>query len=55
VCLYCIEKISDELRKLLSKLVYWHDQDNGHIDESWWDEARSLLGDATVANTTGTP
>lgn len=30
-----------ELEELLSTLVYWHDQ--GHIDESWWDEARNLV------------
>lgn len=29
-----------ELRNLLSTLLYWHGRDNGHIDESWWEEAR---------------
>lgn len=29
--------------ELLSTLVYWHSQ--GHIDESWWDEARRALGE----------
>ncbi len=27
----------------LSALVYWHEQGNGHIDESWWDEAKELV------------
>ena len=31
----------------LSTLVYWHDQ--GHIDESWWDEARSLAAAVQAA------
>lgn len=31
-----------ETRQLIGVLVYWHDQDNGHIDESWWVEARKL-------------
>lgn len=31
----------DRLREVLATLVYWHDQ--GHIDESWWEEAAALL------------
>lgn len=27
-------------KELLATLVYWHDR--GHIDESWWEEARRL-------------
>lgn len=29
-------------RELLDTLLHWHER--GHIDESWWDEARTLLG-----------
>lgn len=31
-------------KEILATLVYWHDE--GHIDESWWDEARRLVGSA---------
>ena len=31
------------LRECVAVLVYWHDRDNGHIDESWWGEARALV------------
>lgn len=30
-------------KELLSILSYWHDV-AGHVDESWWDEARRLGG-----------
>lgn len=34
-------KERDDLRSLLSTLLYWHDK--GGIDESWWDGVRELL------------
>jgi hypothetical protein len=33
-----------ELFDVLATLTYWHDQ--GHIDESWWVEARAVLAAA---------
>ena len=32
-----------DLRELLSTIVYWHDQPDGHVDESWWEAARETL------------
>jgi hypothetical protein len=36
-----------ELFDVLATLTYWHDQ--GHIDESWWTEARTVLAAARVS------
>ena len=32
----------ERLREVMSTLVYWHDE-GGHVDASWWDEARKLV------------
>jgi hypothetical protein len=42
--LACKDRRITELEAALSTLVYWHNHDNGHIDESWWDEAARVLG-----------
>jgi len=40
-----LRAIEKQQRELLSTLVYWHDHGNGHIDKSWWNEARKLGGE----------
>ncbi len=39
----CSECLRAALHECLAVLLYWHDQDNGHIDESWWVDARRLV------------
>lgn len=34
-----------ELYEALSAILYWHDEDR-HIDESWWEDARAALAKA---------
>jgi hypothetical protein len=34
---------AEKLEACLSTIVYWHDE-CGHVDSSWWGEARSLVG-----------
>ena len=39
----CVEDRLVTVVQCLDTLVHWHSDGSGHIDESWWGEARRLV------------
>lgn len=38
-----LKRAAESDRVLMSTLLYWHDCDGGHIDESWWEAVRERV------------